>query len=134
MSDEAGAALAERIAARREGVGDPRAMVGELRRATVLVPLDRGRLWTGHSGGVRWIYAFTGEDSLGRFAQARGEGGRTWEYAALLGARLLDEVVPAMGEPAGIAVDVADTGGAMLFPPVVGIVPEQVAVDRTEER
>jgi hypothetical protein len=109
-------------------------LVGELRRATVLVPLDRGRLWTGHSGGVRWIYAFTGEDSLGRFAQARGEGGRTWEYAALLGARLLDEVVPAMGEPAGIAVDVADTGGAMLFPPVVGIVPEQVAVDRTEER
>nr|MDT0527358.1 AMP-binding protein [Streptomyces sp. DSM 41633] len=45
------------------------------------------------------------------------------------GARLLDEVIPAMGVPAGVAVNVADPDGSMLFPPVVGIVPDAVAVD-----
>ncbi|MEU0378999.1 hypothetical protein ABZ093_17110, partial [Streptomyces cyaneofuscatus] len=39
-------ALVERIAERRAGVGDPRALVGELRRSLVLVPYDRGGLWT----------------------------------------------------------------------------------------
>jgi hypothetical protein len=105
-------------------------MVGELRRAALLVPLDGGGLWTGRLGGVRWIFAFTGEEALARFARTRGESRRAWDYAELLGARLLDEVVPAMDEPAGIAVDVADEDGAMLFPPVLGIVPEAVAVDR----
>ncbi|MGQ4436812.1 MULTISPECIES: hypothetical protein [unclassified Streptomyces] len=128
--DGAGATLAERIARYRGGVGNPRAMVGELRRAALLVPLDSGGMWTGHLGGVRWIFAFTGEESLARFARGRGNGRQAWEYAELLGARLLDEVVPGMGEPAGIAVDVADGDGAMLFPPVLGIVPESAAVDR----
>lgn len=131
MGDGAGATLAERIARYRGGVGDPRAMVGELRRAALLVPLDDGGgMWTGHLGGVRWIFAFTGEESLARFARSREDSQRAWEYAELLGARLLDEVVPGMGEPAGIAVDVADGDGAMLFPPVLGIVPESAAVDR----
>ncbi|MCX5239626.1 hypothetical protein [Streptomyces prunicolor] len=132
VGDGAGATLAERIARYRGGVGDPRAMVGELRRAALLVPLDDGGggMWTGHLGGVRWIFAFTGEESLARFARSRGNSEQAWEYAELLGARLLDEVVPGMGEPAGIAVDVADGDGAMLFPPVLGIVPEAAAVDR----
>lgn len=131
MGDGAGTTLAERIARYRGGVGNPRAMVGELRRAPLLVPLDDGGgMWTGHLGGVRWIFAFTGEESLARFARGRGDGQQAWEYAELLGARLLDEVVPGMGEPAGIAVDVADGEGAMLFPPVLGIVPESAAVDR----
>ncbi|MFE2881046.1 hypothetical protein [Streptomyces sp. NPDC059272] len=128
--DGAGATLAERIARYRGGAGDPRAMVGELRRAALLVPLDSGGMWTGRLGGVRWIFAFTGEESLARFARGRGNGQQAWEYAELLGARLLDEVVPGMGEPAGIAVDVADGDGAMLFPPVLWIVPESAAVDR----
>ncbi|MDQ0843710.1 hypothetical protein [Streptomyces sp. V1I6] len=129
--------LAERIAEQRAGTGDPRAMVGELRRAVVLVPHDAGGLWTAESGGVRWIVGFTDEEALARFAQARDAGngrdtGRSWEFAALLGARLLDEIVPAMGVPAGVAINVADPGGAMFFPPVVGIVPDAVAVDADE--
>jgi hypothetical protein len=124
-----GATLRERIAERRAGTGDPRALVGELRRAPLLVPLDGGGLWTAHFGGIRWICAFTGESSLARFANRHGPGDREWEFAELLGARLLDEIVPAMAEPAGIAVDVADEDAAMLFPPVVGIVPDAVAVD-----
>ncbi|MEU6090368.1 hypothetical protein ABZ865_26890 [Streptomyces sp. NPDC047085] len=127
------ATLVERIAERRAGTGDPRALVGVLRRALLLVPLDGGGLSTAHFGGVRWICAFTNENSLARFVSRHGPGGREWEYAELLGARLLDEIVPAMAEPAGIAVDVADEDGSMLFPPVVGIVPEAVAVDAEAE-
>ncbi|MDJ1643369.1 hypothetical protein [Streptomyces pakalii] len=128
-----GAALADRIAERRAGVGDPQALVGELRRALVLVPYDRGGLWTAEFGGVRWVCGFTDEAALARFAQERaaveGTASRSWEYATFRGARLLDEVIPAMGVPAGVAVDVADPDGSMLFPPVMGIVPDAVAVD-----
>lgn len=96
-----GTALAERIAERRAGSGDPRSLVGELRRALVLVPLDGGGLWTGESGGIRWIFGFTDEAALARFAKARAAGptgdgrdtSRPWEFAELRGARLLDETV-----------------------------------------
>ncbi|WP_069737715.1 hypothetical protein [Streptomyces sp. EN27] len=130
-----GVALADRIAERRAGVGDPGALVGELRRALVLVPYDRGGLWTAEFGGIRWVCGFTDEAALARFAAERAvvEGAeapsRSWEYATFRGARLLDEVIPAMKVPAGVAVNVADPDGSMLFPPVVGIVPDAVAVD-----
>ncbi|MEV6248178.1 hypothetical protein AB0M38_18550 [Streptomyces sp. NPDC051742] len=135
MSD--GAALAERIAERRAGQGHPLDMIGELRRSVVLVPVDSGGLWTAELGGVRWICAFTGEASLARFARARSlapgaqadDATRPWDYAALRGARLLDEVVPALGVPAGVAVDIADPDRSMFFPPVRGIVPDSAAVD-----
>ena len=115
----------------RAGVGDPGALVGELRRTAVLVPtVGEDQLMSGVFGGVRWIIAFTDEGALGRFALSRGgDPGRPWDYAAVLGARLLDAVVPAQGEPTGVAVDVADEDSSMLFPPVVGIVPDAVAVD-----
>ncbi|MQY12372.1 hypothetical protein SRB5_25050 [Streptomyces sp. RB5] len=127
-------ALAERIAERRAGSGDGRAMVGELRRAAVLVPFEGGGLWTAEFGGIRWICGFTDEAALARFARAKDPGdgsltGREWEYAVYRGARLLDEIIPAMGVPAGVAIDIGDQDTAMLFPPVVGIVPEAVAVD-----
>ncbi len=127
-------ALAERMEDRRGGQGDPRDMVGELRRTLVLVPVDSGGLWTAEFGGVRWICAFTDEAALARFALAReaagnGTAGREWEFSSLRGARLLDEIVPAMGVPAGVAVNVADPDGSMFFPPVTGIVPASVAVD-----
>lgn len=130
---DTGSGLVARIAERRAGVGDPRALVGELRRSLVLVPVDGGGLWTAAFGGVRWVCAFTDEEALARFAAARGESGRSWEFAEVRGARLLDEVVPGLEVPAGVAVNVADGEGSMLFPPVAGIVPDAVAVD-TEGR
>lgn len=88
-----GAALADRIAERRAGagVGDPRALVGELRRSLLLVPFDRGGLWTAELGGIRWVCGFTDEAALARFAEERaavegaGAASRSWEYAALRG-------------------------------------------------
>lgn len=126
--------LAEHIAAVRAGAGDPAAMVGEFRRTAVLVPVADGGFMTAEYGGIRWIYAFTDESALARFATARGsDPAQEWEYAAVLGARLLDVMVPEMGRPAGVAVDVADEDGSMMFPPVHGIVPDEVAVDIDED-
>ncbi|MFE8990171.1 hypothetical protein ACFYMI_20515 [Streptomyces collinus] len=106
------------------------ALLGEFRRTPVLVPLgeDEAPL-VGDYGGIRWIYAFSDESALARFAVARGEGSREWEYWRVLGARLLDAGVPAMGVPTGVALDVGSDGDDMLFPPVAGIVPDATAVD-----
>ncbi|MER5278025.1 SseB family protein [Streptomyces sp. NPDC002809] len=127
--DQPGTVLAERIADRRIGVGDPWALVGEMRRSVLLVPTVGERRWSARLGGVRWIYAFTDETALARFARLRAPGDQAMDYAALLGARIVDEIVPSLGEPGGLAVNVATEDGSILFPPVVGIVPETVAVD-----
>ncbi|MFJ8019740.1 hypothetical protein [Streptomyces sp. NPDC096311] len=58
-------------------------LLGEFRRTAVLVPLeddpgldgDYGLL-TADLGGIRFILAFSDEQSLARYAQARGEMAR----------------------------------------------------------
>ncbi|MER5215564.1 hypothetical protein ABT063_34805 [Streptomyces sp. NPDC002838] len=130
--EQARTALAERIAERRRGIGDPRALVGEMRRSVLLVPVAGGGLWSARSGGVRWICGFTDEAALARFALRHSSGDQPMDYAALLGARIVDEVVPSLDEPAGLAVDIATEDGSMFFPPVVGVVPDGVAVDSGE--
>ncbi|MFE3597818.1 SseB family protein [Streptomyces sp. NPDC059142] len=105
------------------------ALLGEFRRTAALVPDDgRGGLWTAEQGGIRWICAFSDEAALARFAFARGEAAREWPYRTVLGARLLDVMVPLLGVPAGVALDAGSPDG-MLFPPVAGVVPETAAVD-----
>lgn len=107
------------------------ALLGELRRTAVLLPLgEDGSPLTGDFGGIRWIYAFSDEPALARFAIARGEGAREWSYERVLGARLLDVAIPAMPVPYGVALDVGGPEGeGALFPPVRGIVPDAAAVD-----
>ncbi|MGP3971506.1 SseB family protein [Streptomyces sp. 6N223] len=127
--------LGGHIAAVRAGAGDPAAMVGEFRRTALLVPVVAGRFVSAVQGGVRWVYAFSDEAALARFAVARGAAPRQeWEYASVLGARLLDVVLPSLDGPVGVALDVADEERSMLFPPVRGIVPDAIAVDATEAR
>ncbi|WP_443059352.1 hypothetical protein [Streptomyces sp. NBC_00435] len=73
--------LTAEIAATRDGSGDPARLLGEFRRAVLLVPLadgPDGGLMSAASGGIRWIYAFTDEEALARFAGARGEFAREW--------------------------------------------------------
>jgi hypothetical protein len=104
----------------------------ELFRTTAVVVPRRDEGWlTVDFGGVRWILAFSDESALARYAVARGEGGAEWEYETVLGARLLDVAVPSAGVPCGVALDAADgPEHAVLFPPVVGVVPDAAAVDR----
>ncbi|MFD4557091.1 hypothetical protein ACFWP5_22705 [Streptomyces sp. NPDC058469] len=105
-------------------------LLGEFRRTAVLVPTDEDNApLVGDFGGIRWIYAFSNESALARFAIARGEGGREWPYQRLLGARLLDSAVPSVDVPCGVALDVGTEGEGVLFPPVTGVVPEAAAVD-----
>ncbi|MDI6412351.1 MULTISPECIES: hypothetical protein [Streptomyces] len=128
--------LREEIAATRAGTGDPAALLGEFRRTAMLVPtVTDDRLMSAHYGGIRWIFAFTDEAALARFAQERGEApGTEWTYVSVLGARLLDAVVPALDGPTGVAVNAADGDGSMLFPPARGIVPDEAAVDGPAHR
>ena len=106
------------------------ALVGEFRRTAVLLPLsDDGFPLTADFGEVRWIYAFSDEAALARFATVRGEGNREWSFDRVLGARLLDAVAPALGVPCGVALDVGSRGDEVLLPPVAGVVPDAAAVD-----
>ncbi|MFC8508280.1 hypothetical protein ACFU3J_17580 [Streptomyces sp. NPDC057411] len=117
---------AETVRERREAVLE---RLADFRSRPVLVPTDSaGGLWTADLGGVDWICAFTDEAALARFAEARGEESVEWPYRRVLGSRLLDDVVPAVGFPCGVALDAGSPGGAV-FPPVKGIVPDRAAVD-----
>ncbi|GAA5612768.1 hypothetical protein Spla01_03934 [Streptomyces platensis] len=79
--------------------------------------------------GIRWLYVFTDEEALSRFALSRGsEPGTEWRYVTASGARVLDVLIPACEGPTGVALDVGGEQGA-LFPPVAGIVPDSAAVD-----
>ncbi|MGI5195184.1 hypothetical protein ACQEVY_16335 [Streptomyces sp. CA-288835] len=109
------------------------ALLGEFRRTAVLLPLgEDGSPLTAEFGGIQWIYAFSDEATLARFAIARGEGAREWAYDRVLGARLLDAAIPAMPEPYGVALDVGSEGEGALFPPVRGIVPDGAALDAAD--
>ncbi|MEU4653775.1 SseB family protein [Streptomyces sp. NPDC023723] len=111
------------------GEGDPRSLVGEFRRSEVLVPVADGSVLAAEAGGVRWLFAFTDAAALRRFARARGATGL--EEVPVHGARLLDQVVPAVAEaggPVGIAVDAGSPAG-MVLPPVRGVVPAAAALD-----
>jgi hypothetical protein len=123
------AGLIHQVRMFRAGAGDPRSVLAVFRSSAVYVPQTAdGAFWTGDEGGVRWIYAFSGEAELTDFARARRHPGEELDYLTILGSRLLDVAVPAVGRPCGVALDVAGTQ-PMLFPPVRGIVPDAVAVD-----
>jgi hypothetical protein len=109
----------------------------DFRHTAVLVPLDdQGGLWSAELGGIRWILAFSDDEALARFALAREESemdvgsraSREWVYHKVLGRRLLESVIPAVGRPCGVALDAGSEDGRVL-PPVAGIVPDKATVD-----
>ncbi|MGX1271777.1 hypothetical protein [Streptomyces phaeoluteigriseus] len=114
-------------------------LLAEFRETPVLVPLGDGPgpdgergLLTADWNGVRFVLAFSDGPALARYARARGEFHREWVYQTILGARLLDVAVPAAGVPCGVALDCADGPDGVVFPPVLGVVPDEVAVDREQ--
>ncbi|MFH8684026.1 SseB family protein [Streptomyces lydicus] len=121
--------LADEVAAVHAGQPDPAALVGEFRRTHVLIPTADDTLLATDSGGIRWLYAFTDEEALARFALLRGSApGTEWRYVTASGARVLDVLIPAIEGPTGVALDAGSEQGA-LFPPMAGIVPDSAAMD-----
>lgn len=117
------------------GQGELRSVVGEFRRSEVLLAVVDSSLLSAEAGGVRWLFAFTDDAALERFARARGEP--VPEALPVYGARLLDQVLPDAAKagwggggpvPVGIAVDAGSPAGLVL-PPVRGIVPDTAALD-----
>ncbi|MFF0147201.1 type III secretion system (T3SS) SseB-like protein [Amycolatopsis sulphurea] len=108
----------------RAGRGGAGEMVAEFRETVVHVPTDRhGEPLASTADGIEWVYAFTSQEELRRWAAARGED--SVQYLTTRGHRLLD--VPA-ARPTGVALDVAGEA-PMLLPPAQGIVsPARVVV------
>lgn len=112
-----------------QGSGDPSALMTAVRAAVLLVPVHgTNALLTGLRGGLCWVYGFTSEAELAEFAVQRETGDQEWHYVTALGSRVLDEFLPALTAPCGLAVDVAGTR-AMTFPPVRGVVADGIALD-----
>ncbi|WP_280723781.1 SseB family protein [Kitasatospora sp. MAA4] len=98
--------MTERLAALHAGLIDGPGILSEFRAALVLLPTRSGEPLAGDAEGVRWLYAFTSEAALARFASARGIDGEV-AYLTVRGSRVLDAAVPALGVAAGVALDVA---------------------------
>ncbi|MFF4603732.1 SseB family protein [Streptomyces sp. NPDC001339] len=123
--------LVDEVAAVHAGQPNPAALIGEFRRTHVLLPTSHDTLMSAEMNGIRWLYAFTDEAALSRFARSRGcEPGTEaeWQYVTASGARILDVLIPAIEGPTGVALDAGSEQGA-LFPPVAGIVPTSAALD-----
>ncbi len=65
--------LADEVLAVHAGEPDPAALVGEFRRTHVLLPTVNDTLMSAELDGIRWLYAFTDEEAMSRFALSRGE-------------------------------------------------------------
>ncbi|MFF7645368.1 hypothetical protein [Streptomyces canus] len=138
------AELRAQMGAFLRGEGDPRALVEAVRGADLLLPLlGEGAVWTADSDDIRWLFAFTGTREMHTFLQQKWEAAEPGElpaelaryarYVAVNGEELLHELLPAwVGRdrvPMGIVVDVSSASRAFL-PPVSGIVPDGIALDR----
>lgn len=121
--------LRHEIALAHHGIGDRDTMVAALRASVLYVPRAGERsVLTADQGGLRWIYAFTTAEELAAFFTARGEGEQSVRYVTVRGDRLLDEAVPDVSGPSGVALDVAGVA-PMLLPAVSGVVRDQHAID-----
>jgi hypothetical protein len=123
--------LAEQVANFYAGALGGPTLVAAFREALLFVPLGDGTtLLTADDGALRWLYAFTSSAELARYAAARGEADREWRYITVRGARVLEEFLPGLPQPCGVALDVAGAR-PMTFPPVRGVVPNAIASDAT---
>jgi hypothetical protein len=91
------------------------AMLDAVGASVLLAPMTNGDdLLVTRSHEMNWLLAFTSPQALGTFARRRDEGGQLWPYATIRGSRLLDEIMPAIPRPAGLAVDIGTTRPMLL--------------------
>ncbi|PBC87051.1 MULTISPECIES: SseB family protein [unclassified Streptomyces] len=126
------------------GEGDPQALVEAAQEAELLLPLlGEGAVWSGEIEDIRWLFAFTSTREMHAFLQQKWEAARPGElpaelarharYLCVSGEELLHELLPALvgrdRVPMGVVVDVTSELRAFL-PPVSGIVPDEIALDK----
>lgn len=100
-------------------------------------------MWCGELDDIRWLFAFTSTGEMHAFLQQKWEAAEPDELPAELaryvrylrvgGAELLQELLPELVErdrvPMGVVVDVS-SGLRAFLPPVSGIVPDGIALDK----
>lgn len=92
------AELVAQVDAYYKGEGDPVALLGALRDATLLLPvLADGRVARRRFGGARWVCVFTGEDEFALYAAARRGGAKLGRFDRVVGADLLDGLAGIVG-------------------------------------
>ncbi|MET7735785.1 hypothetical protein ABZT02_31135 [Streptomyces sp. NPDC005402] len=138
------AELRAQMGAFLRGAGDPPALVEAAQDAELLLPLlGEGAVWSGELDGIRWLFAFTSAHEMHVFLQQKWQAAKPGElpaelaryarYVRVNGGELLHELLPALvgrdRVPMGVVVDVSSELRAFL-PPVSGIVPDGIALDR----
>lgn len=121
----------------RAGHGGMDRVMGLFRRSTLWVETElAGEQHTVRSvqaEGLSWLPVFSSLAQLAAFCQASGRGSVEVSYGTLTGAELLATCLPALPLGTGVLLDpVADH--ALPLPPVTGIVPDSLAVDRDTDR
>ncbi|MEP9382597.1 hypothetical protein [Nocardioides sp. KR10-350] len=122
--DRRNAPLRTEIRLVRGGVGNADAFRRALRESVLYVlPWNDDDLMCADQGGIRWVYAFTSALNVAAYALARGARPDVpVDYLTVRADRLLDEAVPALGVPAGLAIDIGSEQ-----PMLVPALPEAVA-------
>ncbi|MFJ3952875.1 hypothetical protein ACIPXV_23010 [Streptomyces libani] len=138
------AELRAQMAAFLRGEGDPQALVEAAQGAELLLPLlGEGAVWSGELDDLRWLFAFTSTGEMHAFLQQKwaaakpdelpAELARYVRYLRVSGEELLQELLPELVErarvPMGVVVDVS-SGLRAFLPPVSGIVPDGIALDK----
>ncbi|MEU6330008.1 SseB family protein [Streptomyces sp. NPDC047049] len=138
------AELRAQMAAFLRGEGDPQALVEAAQSAELLLPLlGESAVWSGELDGMHWLFAFTSAGEMHAFLQQKWEAAEPGElpaelaryarYLRVSGEELLRELLPGLVErdrvPMGVVVDVS-SGLRAFLPPVSGIVPDGMALDK----
>ena len=81
--------LAREIDAYYDGFPHAEALLDAVRHSELIVPLSPdGRPLCVSDAGLTWVCAFTDRTRLARFAVARRDGDREWDYARVPGSEL----------------------------------------------
>ncbi|HEX7660530.1 MAG TPA: hypothetical protein VF444_13735 [Pseudonocardiaceae bacterium] len=129
--------LVAEIARLYAGIVDGPRLTSAFRESLVWLPTaaddPAGSVLTADYRGVHWLYAFTGEAELARFAMKTGGADRPRTYLTARGWRVLDVLVPAMDQPAGVAVDAAGKRPMFLPPSVEAVKAAESAASNRRE-
>ena len=114
----------------RNGRGDAEQVLRAFRDATLIVEItaETHELhYVRHEGF--WVPVFSSLSYMADYMRACGRGQDDVSYGRLTGAELIDDCLPALPRGTGALLDPV-SNHTIALPPVAGIVPDSLAVDR----